>query len=81
MMEIDLESQMRRDLLEHQAYVAEQVRVERWHATYNAALPECMTWEDALAEDESLLRVLDTEGAHKDAAEMADRAHGPLVKP
>lgn len=48
--------------------IAEDERVERWHATYNAALFLC----DAAWDEESI---------HEFCARRADRVHGPLTSP
>lgn len=52
--------------------VAERVRVERWHATYNAALTGCHGWCDHEGVG------LTNEVAHDAATEAANLAHGPL---
>lgn len=50
---------------------AERLRQDRWHATYNAALPEAMRyWAERDEEDDSVPPLW--------ATAMADRAHGPL---
>lgn len=44
---------------------------QRWHATYNAALPEAMRyWAERDEEDDDV--------AHQWATQMANRAHGQL---
>lgn len=57
---------------EKQHYVMrEEDRVERWHATYNAALTQLAQGRDA---DETAWEV----NVHMRCAQYADRAHGPL---
>lgn len=53
----------------------EHIRIDRWHATYNAALSGCHGWCDHEGVG------LSNEVAHEAATEAANLAHGPLVKP
>ena len=54
----------------------EALRVERWHATYNAALTGMYAGNEDWSGDPS-----DMHHMHKTAVIAADLAHGPLVKP
>lgn len=56
-------------------FAEERARIERWHATYNAALTGCYAWETPSGAG------LTAEQAHEAATEAANLAHGTLVKP
>jgi len=58
---------------EYQAKCAEEERVDRWHATYNAVLE--------IVPCDIVAHAAVVDAVHQAAAAQADRAHGPLVKP
>ena len=66
-----------REERERQAREAEALRVDRWHRTFNAALPECMRQFGALAADPA-----GRTGPNGDALDLADEyatvMHGEL---
>lgn len=51
----------------------EQRRVDRWHATYNAALTGLRAWSSVGTDH------LNVEAAHREATASADLAHGKLA--
>jgi hypothetical protein len=75
--DVQREHEKRRLELEQEQYAAQRAecaeaqRVNRWHATYNAALTGLISTRDAGPADDF----------HEAAAYFADAAHGPLVKP
>jgi hypothetical protein len=54
----------------------ECLRVERWHATYNAALTGLHAFSSDLHQNG-----FGVEDSHEMALQAANLAHGPLVKP
>lgn len=58
----------------------EEARIDRWHATYNAALTRLASFTHGAAAAESeIARVHKT--IHDACVLYANAAHGPLVKP
>lgn len=59
---------------EFDAAQRERHRVNRWHSTFNAALPQAMRW----VYDQRCTTRENLEAAHQLASAHADRQHGPL---
>jgi hypothetical protein len=64
---------------EFAARMTERLRVERWWATYNAALTGMLMIVTNIGDAERALAA--RRRVHGACVEAADEAHGPLVKP